>query len=157
MRRFLLALSFVLLYSCATGGNRSPLDLGGVRLDMPHATVRSLLARTAQFVRASAKKEEVWSLRNDPRFESLLIGYDAHDRVRYVTAIVKPRTLRYADAIDVKRALHASAGAGHRYTTTVRPHLFGEHITVIVIGSDPEFVQYLSLKEAEGSEGEDDD
>jgi hypothetical protein len=130
-----------LFVSCAS---TTPMrDLQGIRLGMPRDEVRSALASTATFGRQERKRQEVWTLNNDPRFASLIIGYDEKWNVRFVTAVAKEDgpAVAYADVIDLQRAEHRSAGTSHTYTWTTGTPPY----SVIAIGT-PERVQYLSLK-----------
>ena len=79
----------------------------------------------------------------DPRFTSLIIGYDPEWNVRYVTAVANPNgaPVTYTDVLEVSAAEHRSAGGSHTYTwKTGSPPYY-----VIAIGG-PERVSYLSLK-----------
>jgi hypothetical protein len=146
MRTF--AVLALLLASCATspsGAPRSsprtaPEDILGVRLNMPRAEVRTALAEHGKFEREERKRQEIWTV-DDPRYASLIVGYDPDWTVRYVTAVARPEgtPVHYADVLDVATAEHKNAGATHTYTWPVDNHY------VIAIGG-PENVEYLSLK-----------
>ncbi|HYI11736.1 MAG TPA: hypothetical protein VEK57_21945 [Thermoanaerobaculia bacterium] len=135
-----------LLVSCASTApsSRAPLtDIAGVRLDMPRDTVRTTLAETAKFEREERKRQEIWTLRNDPRYASLIIGYSPEWNVRYVTAVARPdgEAVRAADVLDLAVAEDRAAGATHTYTwATGTPKYY-----IIGIGG-PERLEYLSLK-----------
>jgi hypothetical protein len=122
---------------------------------MPHAAVRTALATTGKFERAERKRQEVWTVR-DLRYSSLIIGYDEHDDVRFVTAVANPTgpPVAYADVIDLTAAEHRSAGENHTYTWTV-----GEPGYAIIAIGNGERVNYLSLKKTgeAGEEEEEDD
>lgn len=124
---------------------------------MPSSKAPSILAGHGTRTRTDdALHQEAWSLNGDARFESILIGYDAHDRVRYVTGVARANTLRYEEVIDRSAAKVQEAGSGRRYTWTVHPRPFGEPYNVIAIGPGPEFVRYLSIKAMNESEEEND-
>jgi hypothetical protein len=136
-------LLLLLLAGCATTQPATRVDdILGVRLDMPRDAVRSALATVGTFEREERKRQEVWTVR-DPRFSSLMIGYDPQWNVRYVTAVANQdgSPMTYADVLEVSGAEHRSAGDTHTYTwkTGTPPHY------VIAIGG-PERVTYLSLK-----------
>jgi hypothetical protein len=142
----LAALVAALLVSCASTApapsSRAPLTaLAGITLDMPRDTVRTTLAGTATFEREERRRHEVWTLRDDPRYASLIIGYTKEWNVRFVTAVAKPdgEPVRPADVLDLTVAEDRAAGNTHTYTWAVGGYY------VIGIGN-PERLEYLSLK-----------
>lgn len=139
-------LAILLLTSCATATAPSavtaPSDILGVRLNMPRDSVRALLAASGTMEREERKRQEVWTV-DDPRFASLIIGYDPDWNVRFVTGVARPAgtAVRYADVLDLASAQHRAAGATHTYTwATGEPRYY-----VIAIGGE-ERVEYLSIK-----------
>jgi hypothetical protein len=118
-------------------------DIQGITLGMPREAVRSTLASKATFEREERKRQEVWTLTDDTRFASLIVGYDESWTVRFVTAVAKENgaAMRYAEVLDVAKAEHRSAGDSHTYTWTTGEPPY----SVIAIGG-PERLQYLSLK-----------
>jgi len=139
----LLLLAAALFVSCASAPpQRAPMsDILGIRLDMPRDTVRASLAATAKLEREERRRHEVWTLNEDSRFASLIIGYTPEWNVRFVTAVAKPEgaAVHYDEVIDLATAEHRVAGETHTYTWKT-PRYF-----VIAIGK-PERVEYLSLK-----------
>ena len=151
LQRALLLAAAALLASCATSApaptasrQGAPLsDILGIRLDMPRDTVRTTLATIAKLEREERRRQEIWTLTNDPRFASLIIGYTPDWTVRFVTAIAKPDgiAVHYDQVLDVATADHRTAGETHTYTwKTGTPPYY-----VIAIGK-PGQVEYLSLK-----------
>ena len=49
---------------------------------------RSGLEEIGKFVRNERKWQQVWAVR-DPSFSDLIVGSDAEDRLRYVTAVAR--------------------------------------------------------------------
>lgn len=150
LNRALLSLLLLLAAACATtppatpgpSASASVTDILGVRLDMPRDGVRSTLAAIGTFEREERKRQEIWTVR-DPRFSSLIIGYDPNWHVRYVTAVASESgvPVTYADVLEVSGAERRSAGETHTYTwKTGTPPYY-----VIAIGG-PERLTYLSLK-----------
>jgi hypothetical protein len=150
LQRVLLLAAAALLASCATSAppavsrQAPPIsDILGIRLDMPRDTVRTTLAATARLEREERRRQEVWTLTNDHRFASLIIGYTPEWNVRFVTAVAKPDgvAVHYDEVLDVAAADHRAAGTTHTYTwkTGTAPY------SVIAIGP-AERVEYLSLK-----------
>lgn len=141
----LLTCVAVLVVSCATSApvvDRAPMsDIAGIRLDMPRDDVRSSLATSARLEREERRRHEIWTLNDDPRFASLIIGYTPDWNVRFVTAVAKPEgaPVHYVDVVDVVHAEHRVAGETHTYTWET-----GQY-SIIAIGP-PDRLEYLSLK-----------
>jgi hypothetical protein len=146
MRITLLALTTALLVSCATSSARVT-NILGVHLDARREAVHETLANTAKLEREE-KRQEVWSLANDPNYASLIVGYSAEGNVRFVTAVAKPdgAPVHYADVSDIVAADHQAAGETHTYTWTTGTTGAPRHY-LIAIG-DAQRVEYLSLKKA---------
>ena len=136
----LILLVAALLVSCASMPAPQS-DIAGIRLDMPRDEVRSSLADVARLEREERRRHEIWTLENDPRFASLIIGYTKEWNVRFVTAVAKPegRAVRYGEVIDLAQASHQAAGETQTYTWKTSNHL------VIAIGNATH-LEYLSLK-----------
>ena len=155
--RSLCALLLLLLVACASTPSATPssspeptsalppasvTDILGVRLDMPRDEVRGALTTIGTFEREERKRQEIWTV-HDPRYSSLMIGYDSNWKVRYVTAVANPAgaPVTYAEVLEVSTADLRSAGDTHTYTwKTGTPPYY-----VIAIGG-PERLTYLSLK-----------
>jgi hypothetical protein len=118
-------------------------DIMGVRLGMSREEVHSSLATTARLEREERRRHEVWTIGDDPRFASLIIGYTPEWNVRFVTAVAKPggKAVRYDEVLDLAGAKLRTAGRTHTYTwvTGTPPY------TVIAIGG-PTRLDYLSLE-----------
>ncbi|HYH07002.1 MAG TPA: hypothetical protein VEK11_08065 [Thermoanaerobaculia bacterium] len=150
LRRATAAIVAVLLVSCAARtvapvSGRAPLsDLLGIRLGMSRDAVRSSLATTAKLEREERRRHEIWTLADDPRYASLIIGYTPEWNVRFVTAVAKPdgAAVRYDEVLDTTTADHRVAGNTHTWMwSTGTPRYY-----VIAIGP-PDRLEYLSLKE----------
>lgn len=139
----LTLLATLLLTSFAFAAKPPVHDILGVELGMSKDDVRAKLAKNAKFERAERRRQEIWTLSNDARFASLIIGYTKEGNVRFVTAVAKPegRAVRYADVLDLTAATHKSAGNSHTYVwvTGTPPY------SVIAIGG-PSRIDYLSLE-----------
>jgi len=142
----LLAVLAALLVSCATSApsQKAPIsDILGIRLDMPRDAVRSSLASVARLEREERRRHEIWTLNDDPRFASLIVGYSKEWNVRFVTAVAKPEgvAVRYDEVIDLASATHQTAGETHTYTWTTGTPPY----SVIAIGKSDR-LEYLSIK-----------
>lgn len=145
--RALIFLSLLVSVSCVTTGLRAPDEIAGVNLEMTAAAARAALANAGQLTRTETSlNQEIWTLRADPSFTGVIVGFDANNRVRFITGIARPEMLRYTSVVDPIRATRVTTGNVHRYTWLLKARRFGEKYKVIAIGSDREFVHYLSLK-----------
>ena len=156
-----LTLAAALLFSFAIAAAEAPpiADIAGVRLGMSRDAVRSGLAPRASLEREERRRQEIWTLHDDPRFASLIVGYTPEWDVRFVTAVAKADgvAVRYADVVDLADARHRAAGQTHTYTWVTGKPAY----SVIAIGG-PSRLNYLSLErdaaaKEEESEEEDDD
>lgn len=140
-----IALAVALILSCAAAAaDAPPSDIRGVRLGMSREEVRASLAGEARLEREERRRHEVWTVDDDPRFASLIIGYTQEWNVRFVTAVAKPggTAVRYADVLDLSAAKLKTAGQMRTYTwvTGTPPY------SVIAIGG-PSQLDYLSIED----------
>lgn len=136
-----------LLVLCATSASAevAPIsEIAGVCLGMSRDNVRGALAETATLAREERRRHEVWTLRDDPRFASLIIGYTKDWNVRFVTAVAKEggQAVPYGDVLDLAQARLRAAGETRTYTwvTGTPPY------SVIAIGG-PSRLEYLSIED----------
>ena len=143
MRATALAVALTLSFAAAAA-EAPPSDILGVRLGMSRDEVRSSLASVARLEREERRRHEIWTVSEDPRFASLIIGYTKEWNVRFVTAVAKPEGLavRYGDVLDLSAAKVKTAGRTHTYTwvTGTPPY------SVIAIGG-PSRLDYLSIED----------
>ena len=128
-------------------------EIMGVGLDMSRDDAQARLKTFATLEKEDRKRQEVWALK-DSRFSHLLVGYDAENRVRYVTAIARadgPR-MRYQDVADPKGARHTVNQGNHKFTWEVSAR--GGHFAYILIarGRDPQYLDSYSVKKADQEE-----
>ena len=141
-----LALIAALLFSFAVAAADAPpvSDILGVRLGMSREEVRSGLADVARLEREERRRHEIWTIHDDPRFASLIIGYTKEWNVRFVTAVAKPEgtAVRYDEVLDLAAAMLRTAGKTRTYTwvTGTPPY------SIIAIGG-PSRLDYLSLED----------
>ena len=137
-------IAMLLVTSAAFAADVAPIsDILGVRLGMSRDEVRAGLAAKATFEREERRRHEIWTVRDDARFASLIIGYTKEWNVRFITAVARPggAAVRYADVLDLAAAKHKAAGQTHTYTwvTGTPPY------NVIAIGG-PSRLDYLSIE-----------
>jgi hypothetical protein len=146
-----LALLFMFAAAVSNASAKSvpPADVLKLRLEMSREEVHNRLEQLgARFEREERGRQEVWTLLREPRFASVLVGYDGEYRVRYVTAIAREggRRVRYADVASLKSAYAENTIASYRYTWEVKPSKKSRGYFVIVTGRDPQYLTSLSIK-----------
>ncbi|HEY0078554.1 MAG TPA: hypothetical protein VGB73_07890 [Pyrinomonadaceae bacterium] len=149
-----LGLALLFLFSAAvvrdvSAKSSPPSDVLNLRLDMSREEVHRRLEQLgARLEREERGRQEVWTLLREPRFRSVLVGYDPEYKVRYVTAIAREggRRMRYSEVASLKSAYAQNTIASYNYTWEVKPSKKSEGYFVIVMGRDPQFLTSLSIK-----------
>ena len=121
----------------------------GLRIGMSREDVHRRLKLMGTFEREERGRQEVWTLARESRFDSVLVGFDADFRVRYVTAIAREggRRMRYNELAPIKDARAENAnGAYTRYTWEVKPDKQHPGYFLIAEGRDPEYLKSFSIK-----------
>ena len=148
---FLATLAMTLV--CAIPGQVAGRSLRdnvlGLRIGMNREEVHRRLQRIGTMEREERGRQEVWMLTREPGFASVLVGFDADFKVRYVTAIAReggPR-MRYSDLAPIKDARTENAnGAYRRYTWELKPDQKRAGYFLIAEGRDPEYLRSFSIK-----------
>lgn len=144
LKKHFYLLLFLLSSACATTHVIGPENILGIRPGMRESAARAQLQSVGDLARKEAKRQEVWTLHDDPRFRALIVGFDAENHVRFVTAVAKPdgQRMRFADVADATKAEKGAAGATQTWVWR-DPR---QRYIVVAIGNDPEYLTYLSLK-----------
>ena len=148
-----LSLMFVIgvLVSAATARPRP--EIMGISLEMSRDDARARLKSLGNLEKEDRKRQEVWTVK-DPRISHLLVGYDAENRVRYVTAIARtdgPK-IRYQEIADLKSAQRSNAQGNHKFTWEIESHRGKEAFIIIARGHDPQYLDSYSVKKADQEE-----
>jgi hypothetical protein len=145
MKRLLAILLLSANLWCATKVPRP--EILGIRLGMSYPQAHSRLTQIGQF-KNKDEGQEVWTLRSDPHYHALIVGFDRERRVRYVTALanLKGEAIDYSDLGDVHSA--TSSGEPHNLVFTWKARDQGSHTEylAIAIGSDPHRLRSYSVK-----------
>jgi hypothetical protein len=116
---------------------------------MTQIEVHRRLQKIGTLDREVRGRQEVWTLSSEPRFASLLIGFDKDFKVRYVTVIAReggPR-MRYSDLAPINQAYAENAGGAYtRYTWEAKPGKQKPGYFLIAEGRDPEYLKSYSIK-----------
>ena len=128
-------------------------EIMGIVLGMSRESAQARLKSIGNLEKEARKRQEVWAIK-DPRVSHLLVGYDADDRVRYVTAIARadgPR-IRYDEVADVKTAQRVNNQGNYKFTWEVaaRRRQFG--YVIMARGHDRNYLDSYSLKKLDQEE-----
>ena len=145
---FLLALTLLLL-AVPASGRSLPDNVLGLRIGMAQNEVHRRLQKMGTMEREERGRQEVWTLASEPRFASVLVGFDTGFKVRYVTAIAREggRAMRYREVASLKDAYAENAnGAYTRYTWEVKKSKKNAGYFLIAEGRDREYLKSISIK-----------
>ena len=154
-------LLFLLLGETLTAERELKRDILGIRLAMPKDVVHKRLEEIGKFVRDERKRQQIWEVR-DPSFSHVIVGFDANDRLRYVTAVAREdeeaKRLKYSDIGDTEGARQAGDVAikNFKYEWTLTGDRQNKAGVAIARGRDPEFLNTYSRK-ALGAEAAEED
>ena len=155
---FLLILSAGAQASAAAAAEPKP-EILGVRLGMGARQARARLGKIGRLEREERKQQQVWALRDDPRFAFLIVGFDKDfSRVRFITAKAREggERVRYAEVLDLKRARQLGRAGNYSYSQRVRRGRRGAYV-VSARGTDAEYLTYYSVRSLGAGEEEEAD
>ncbi len=153
MKKIFLAVLCVLAISFLNAAPPPKLnrEILGISVGASKTKVKARLQEIGKFVRDESKRQEVWEVR-DPRFSHLVVGFDAKETLRYVTAVAREdkeaKRVAYAEVGDLKSARQAGSPAinNFNYEWTLPAEKDAPAVLLIVRGRDPEFLSTYSLK-----------
>ena len=157
-----LSLLFSLaLTQCASNSSAKnlPKDILGISVGMDKADVQKRLQEIAQFESDLRRRQQIWKLKNDPRFSHVAVGYDTEDKIRYVTAFVDKATakerIRFTDIGDLTKAKKEIVEPHHRYVWEVEARNGKPAYLIVVNGDNADFLTIYSLaKKLDASKSE---
>ena len=151
----LLSLSLLLVISVLVSAApaRPRPEIMGISLDMKRDAALARLKSIGNLEREARKKQEVWAVK-DARISHLLVGYDAENRVRYVTAIARtdgPR-IRYQEVADLKSAQRSDTSGNHKFTWEIEERRGQSAFILIARGHDAQYLDSYSIKKKDQEE-----
>jgi hypothetical protein len=151
----LLSLSLLLVISVLVraASARPRPEIMGIGLDMKRDEAVARLKSIGSLEKETQKRQEVWAVR-DARISHLLVGYDAENHVRYVTAIARtdgPR-IRYQEIADLKSAQRSVAPGNHKFTWEVEERRGQSGFILIARGHDAQYLDSYSVKKKDQEE-----
>lgn len=145
----LLLLSVV---QCTHNPTILPDNVLGIRVGMGKAEAQKHLEEIAVFERDERKRQQIWKVKDSPRFNYVAVGYDENDKIRYVTAFVDKETakerIRFSDVGDLEKAKKEIVEPHYRYIWEVPASDDKPAYIVMIYGDNPEFVLHYSLSKA---------
>jgi hypothetical protein len=155
MKRRLLSLSLLLVIGALVSAApaRPRPEIMGISLDMKREAALARLKSIGSLEREAQKGQEVWALK-DSRISHLLVGYDADNRVRYVTAIARtdgPR-IRYHEVADPKSAQRSETPGNHKFTWEIEERRGQSAFILIARGHDAQYLDSYSVKKKDQEE-----
>jgi hypothetical protein len=157
-KTFKLALCFFIVLTVAAGASAKapPRSVLGLSPGMSEEAAHRVLRRVARQQKDEGKKEEeeggrdeVWLLERHTDFAKVIVGFDAKNHVRYVTALAKEEGHRmsYSEVATLKDAKVEESGVFRRYTWEVKPGKKSRGYLIIAQGRDPQYLMSLSIKQ----------
>ena len=158
MKRLLLVV-LIAITMWAAAKQPAP-EILGVRLGMPYAEARTKLNKIAQF-KNEDEGQEVWTLRDDPHYQFVIVGFDRERKVRYVTALARSdgAPVNYGDVGDVQTAMRSGQSGNLTFTWRVKNRKNAFEYEAIAKGQDSQrlssyFVKRLGVGGEESEEEE---
>ncbi|HEY0367462.1 MAG TPA: hypothetical protein VGC73_13410 [Pyrinomonadaceae bacterium] len=148
---FSLLLVMSVLVSAAPARPRP--EIMGISLDMKRDEALVRLKSIGSLEKEARQRQEVWAIK-DVRISHLLVGYDADNRVRYVTAIARtdgPR-IRYHEVADLKSAQRSDTTGNHKFTWEIEERRGQSAFLVIARGHDSQYLDSYSVKKKDQEE-----
>lgn len=158
-----LSLLCLLIWQCA-GKNASetsktaapllPKDIFGVSVGMEKEDAEKKLKEIAKLIRLEGKNQEVWAIKDDPRFSHLAVGYNGENEVRYVTAYTKltdGAPIKPDQIGDLSKAQSEAVGPNYTYVWQVPDAPAAadkDAYKVTVRGTQPETFSFYTLSAA---------
>jgi hypothetical protein len=125
-----------------------PRDILGISVGMNRAAAEPRLKEIGKLIRLEKKRQEIWTLKSDPRFGHLVVGYDKEDKIRYVSAFAKPKDgtpVKPSEIGNLSEARHESVQASYSYIWQAPARDGKPPYVVTVLGNQPEILSQLSL------------
>jgi hypothetical protein len=100
-----------------------PTDIFGISVGMSADEAKRRAGEIGQFQREEINRQQIWSVARDASYAYLIIALDEANKVRYVSALAKPKggaPVFYKTVGDTSAARAEVAGANHKYIWKAR-------------------------------------
>jgi hypothetical protein len=160
--KFLCLITACLIsFSCNSKTPDLPKEILGLHIGMPKNEAQKILRQIAVFDRDEQKNQQVWRLKDDPRFGYLAVGYDQEDRIRYISAFVNKSTVKekvsFQEIGDLNKAKKEIIKPHYRYIWDVPARDDRPAYQVIAYGDNPDFLTILSLNSSSSTASKEED
>jgi hypothetical protein len=161
-----LLLAMAMLATSLVSAAEPAREILGLRLNMSREAAQERLKAIGKFARDERKRQEIWEVKDNPHFSHVVVGFDARNTVRYITAVAREdgeaKRLRYDDIGSVDAAQQAGDPKINNFHYQWMLPAAGDQpeMMVSVRGRDPELLTTYSLKrltDESGSPAEDKD
>lgn len=124
-----------------------PKDILGISIGMSRADAQKRLEEIAEFERDDRRQQQLWRLKNDPRYSNLAVGYDKNDQIRYITVFAgnSENRIRFSEIGDLSAARKEVTEPHYKYTWQVAESDGKPTYIVSAYGTEPEFLSSYSL------------
>lgn len=155
----------VIAFTCLSAMGGAPKLKGevlGLRLEMSKAEAQKRLQEIGKFVRDERKRQEIWEVKDD-HFSHVILGFDAKDMLRYITAVAREdkdaKRVEYSAIGDVEQAHQAGDPAikNYNYEWRLAAAKGSAEALVIARGRDDKFLSTYSLKKLGGEKEEEEE
>ena len=147
----LILLLFVITQCAPKSASELPKDILGISIGMSKNDAQKRLEEIALFERDEEKKQQIWRLKNDPRFSELAVGYDKENNLRYITLFVDKATakerIRFTDVGDLSKSRKEIIEPHYRYIWEIAASEGKPAYYVNIYGDEPEFLTMFTLSE----------
>ena len=147
----LLYLLCLITFGCSNSSKTQPAsDILGIRIGMSSEDTIKRLNEIGKLDHEERKQQEIWTLNDDPHYSHLILAFDKEKQdVRYITAKAREKgsRVRYNDVIDISKAQQRSSSNNYKYIEDVQASESTPGYTRIASGTDPDYLNYFSLKE----------
>lgn len=152
---FTLCLLLLAALNCTSGSMAEktglPDDIRGIRLNMPKEEAQKRLTEIAESRQEVKKNQQVWTLKDDPNFSHIMVGYDKQDKVRYVTTTVEKKYLKFKEPVkfseigNLDKAKKETVENRHKYMWDIGDDPKNPVYRVSTYGEDGERLVNLSI------------
>ena len=156
-----VAVPFAVLQCGGKTANASlPREIFGISPGMSKDDAVRHLKEIGKLSREEEKRQQVWSIKDDPSFGYLAVGYDRENQVQYVTAFTKPKdgqVKRFDEIGDLTAAKKEVAGPNHRYIWEVPPQNGNSEYSVVAQGDNADHLSMLTITKPRSFEEEEEE
>lgn len=125
-----------------------PKDILGVSVGMNREPAQNRLKEIGKLLREDKGKQEVWVLKENLQYGHLAVGYNAENRIQFVTAIAKPNGetgVKPEQIAALNTAKSEINGPNYRYSWEAAARENNPAYSIIVQGNQPESVSLYTM------------